>query len=461
VAKECALRVRTRFLSRRASQGVRVGRPERQALEIRRVVELSLSVSPPDGEVLRNARRKSAIEVKLSLITPMFGGSADAGQVDPHRPVTAKSIRGHLRFWWRACRAGQFRSVDDMFRREAEIWGAAAEFNNKGGLEQGPGAVDLEVEVTNAGQRVKAKELISKASSGSGPQEGVFMFPFQRPAADALLDVSFTLRLFLKSEGFKEDVRDALIAWILFGGVGARTRRGCGALKLEGGLEDYPSDVNALRDWAGRLPTPPPEPWITCLSGVRAVLGKADSAKNAWRSLGTHSPRGTPEGDTTDSAEKAWRSLGTYWSRFRKGHIGRYEYRPVSGGRWPDHQVLKQRRGKQSLSLVKPFLGLPIVYQRFPGSFGGTVEPEDSGRMASPVILKPLALGNREVRPAVVVLRAPGPGRVKVKGDEFEVTEFEVTLPQDDPIIESYGGLFEAVLKSATKHFTDADCIGF
>jgi len=419
---------------------------------------LSLSVSPPDGEVLRNARRKSAIEVKLSLITPMFGGSADAGQVDPHRPVTAKSIRGHLRFWWRACRAGQFPSVDDvddMFRREAEIWGAAAEFNNKGGLEQGPGAVDLEVEVTNAGQRVNAAKLIPKASRESGPQQGVFMFPFQeqkrdnRPAADALLYVSFTLRLFLKSEGFEEDVRDALIAWILFGGVGARTRRGCGALKLEGGLKDYPSDVNALRNWAGRLPTPPPEPWITYLSGVRAVLGKADSA------------------------EKAWRSLGTYWSRFRKGHIGCHEYKPVSGGRWPDHQVLKQRlgkqslslvkpfRGKQSLSLVKPFLGLPIVYQRFPGSFVGTVEPEDSGRMASPVILKPLALGNGEVRPAVVVLRAPGPGRVKVKGDEFEVTEFEVTLPQDDPIIESYGGLFEAVLKSARKHFTDADCIGF
>jgi len=427
---------------------------------------LSLSVSPPDGEVLRNARRKSAIEVKLSLITPMFGGSADAGQVDPHRPVTAKSIRGHLRFWWRACRAGQFRSVDDvddMFRREAEIWGAAAEFNNKGGLEQGPGAVDLEVEVTNAGQRVNAKELIPKASRESGPQQGVFMFPFQeqkrdnRPAADALLYVSFTLRLFLKSEGFEEDVRDALIAWILFGGVGARTRRGCGALKLEGGLEDYPSDVNALRNWAGRLPTPPPEPWITCLSGVRAVLGKADSAKNAWRSLGTHSPRGTPEGDTTDSAKNAWRSLGTYWSRFRKGHIGGDEYKPVSGGRWPDHKELKQLRGdEKSLSLVKPFLGLPIVYQPFPGSFVGTVEPEDSGRMASPVILKPLALGNREVRPAVVVLRAPRPGRVKVKGKKFEVT-----LPLDDPIIEGYGDLFEAVLKSATEHFTDADCIGF
>ena len=388
---------------------------------------MSLSVSPPDGEVLRNARRKSAIEVKLSLITPMFGGSADAGQVDPHRPVTAKSIRGHLRFWWRACRAGQFRSVDDvddMFRREAEIWGAAAEFNNKGGLEQGPGAVDLEVEVTNA-------ELIRKASRESGPQERVFMFPFQRPAAEPLRDVSFTLRLFLKSEGFKEDVRDALIAWILFGGVGARTRRGCGALKLEGGLEDYPSDypsdVNALRNWAGRLPTPPPEPWITCLSGVRAVLGKADSA------------------------EKAWRSLGTYWSRFRKGH---------SGGRWPDHEVLKQLRGdEKSLSLVKPFLGLPIVYQPFPGSFVGTVEPEDSGRMASPVILKPLALGNREVRPAVVVLRAPRPGRVKVK--KVKGDKFEVTLPLDDPIIEGYGDLFEAVLKSATEHFTDADCIGF
>jgi hypothetical protein len=76
--------------------------------------------------------------------------------------------------------------------------------------------------------------------------------------------------------------------------------------------------------------------------------------------------------------------------------------------------------------------------------------------MASPVILKPLALGNGEVRPAVVVLRAPRPGRVKVEGDDFEVT-----LPLNNPIIKRYGGLFEAVLRSATEHFTDADCIGF
>jgi hypothetical protein len=75
------------------------------------------------------------------------------------------------------------------------------------------------------------------------------------------------------------------------------------------------------------------------------------------------------------------------------------------------------------------------------------------------VILKPLALGNREVRPAVVVLRAPRPGRVKVK--KVKGDKFEVTLPLDDPIIEGYGDLFEAVLKSATEHFTDADCIGF
>jgi hypothetical protein len=39
--------------------------------------------------------------------------------------------------------------------------------------------------------------------------------------------------------------------------------------------------------------------------------------------------------------------------------------------------------------------------------------------------------------------------------------EFEVTLPLDDPIIEGYGDLFEAVLKSARDHFPGAHCIGF
>lgn len=374
--------------------------------------------APPGWEIM---------SLELSLITPMFGGSAEAGQVDPERPVNAKSIRGHLRFWWRACRAGQFASAEDMFRREAEIWGAAGEYGTDGKPVLGQGAVDLEVAILSEGTVVNARNLIPKASPRTGPQEGIFLFPFDeqkkenKPPADALKNVQFELYLSLSDPAFRQDVQDALIAWILFGGIGARTRRGCGALKPVNPPEWYPADVEALRKWAASLPPSRTACGWTSLAGARAVVG-----------------------DPAPPLE-AWRLLGKYWSAFRKGHIGGNPYNPMTGCKWPDHDVLKRQLGRRDpLGLVKPFIGLPIVYQRFRGSFSGTLEPKDSGRMASPVILKPIAFGNGEVRPAVVVMNAPRPKELKV-GEVI----FGVEVPKNHPLLQKYGDPLSAVLASA------------
>src|SRR6185369_181676 len=70
------------------------------------------------------------IEREYELITPLFGGGVEPGVNDAITPISGKSIRGHLRFWWRATRAGQFgggaQGLRSMKEREALIWGTAS-----------------------------------------------------------------------------------------------------------------------------------------------------------------------------------------------------------------------------------------------------------------------------------------------------------------------------------------------
>ena len=85
------------------------------------------------------------VERKYELITPLFGGGVEAGKNDNITPISGKVIRGHLRFWWRATRGGQFNGdLEAMKAREAEIWGAASTLVCLGGKGNFEGAVQDE-----------------------------------------------------------------------------------------------------------------------------------------------------------------------------------------------------------------------------------------------------------------------------------------------------------------------------
>jgi CRISPR-associated protein Cmr1 len=331
-------------------------------------------------------KKRETIELELRLITPMFGGGYKAREVDPLQPIRPAAIRGHLRFWWRATAGARYASVADLHKAETELWGGASTKDNPA-----VGKVAIQVQILSAGEETPYSQIAPPSKPKDGPLHGYFLFPFQEqkkqniPAAVGRRQVSFQLRLTLDaslSEAQRAEVRTALKAWIAFGGVGARTRRGCGALTVVGananqwlpptrGLAEWlemPRDAASDHDW-------------TTLAGARGIV--------------------VP----TASPEEAWRELGQFWARFRKGHFAQ-AYSPMSGGKWRDYrQVLCQLRSQgNTLRLAKPFLGLPIVYQKFGKQtpFTGTLEPAESGRMASPVILKPIALQGSKYRRARV-----------------------------------------------------------
>jgi len=174
----------------------------------------------------------------------------------------------------------------------------------------------------------------------------------------------------------EQEFENGLKAWIALGGVGARTRRGCGALTVVDSEASrwLPSQSN-LESWFRSLipqTTVNSKPAWTVLKGAHIAVGKSANAMDAWR------------------------ELSRFWARFRKGQ-------------WSDYQHLLQQRKQDRIVLAKPFLGLPIIYQNL------RLEPADSGRMASPVILKPLALANGQyVVPLVAVLNAPAPDKIRI-----------------------------------------------
>ena len=363
--------------------------------------------------------KRETIELELRLITPMFGGGYKAREVDPLQPIRPAAIRGHLRFWWRATAGARYASVADLHKAETELWGGASTKDNPAF-----GKVAIRVEVKDKGQ------MVGYGSRGGLPK--YFLFPFRPqkniPATKGRENVVFTLRLILDtslSEAQRAEVTTALKAWIAFGGVGARTRRGCGALTVVGananqwlpptqGLAEWlemPRDAASDHDW-------------TTLAGARGFI------------------------TLTKNAEDAWCKLGSFWERFRRGGL-------VSGTKWSDYRDVLCNLDDQhdELALAKPFLGLPIVYQKFGKQtpFTGTLEPAESGRMASPVILKPIALQGGKFGALVLVMHAPKPDKIRVNSEEYALA-----APTKDPVLQALGAadVLDAVLKGARKHFT-------
>jgi CRISPR-associated protein Cmr1 len=337
----------------------------------------------------------------IDVTTPLFGGGVTAGENDPVTLIRVPAIRGHLRFWWRATRGARFQTSAELAEAEGNIWGTTTE----------PSRVELAVTITNQGKQESCEALVNRGRLGYA------LFPFQgnsrekKPPAKCTRGVQFALLLRYPEE-FTADVGAAMWAWVNFGGIGARTRRGCGALFCKPLAPTSPDQVGA---------------W---LDTNRTNLEPSDSSLRAWPTLG--SVHVHPQ---SDGPENAWNTVVSLLHRFRQGDIGRNAGQGGRPGRtrWPEADSLRALTGQadprhvQSTTLANPRLdhafpraglGLPIVFhfkdRQDPAQLELYPDWEDSTRMASPIILRPLAVGEgSKAVPMIVRLRAPGPPALK------------------------------------------------
>lgn len=458
---------------------------------------------PDSGTKIRNADNTWTEYVtqvrEYKLITPLFGGGVEPGEADPVTVIRASEVRGHLRFWWRATRGGQFDGdLTKMKAAEDVLWGSASAKN--GG---GPSLVQVEVEIiergfplipehsdpqkqplNHDGERI-SKEQFNNSDFAHGlggrskyeqfnkrenrvelrdlyagsPEsiDGYVAFPLRKEEkgqdAGVLLEgVVFRLRLsypriwppkltipqkaqeyFNMSSYFKhnpaEEVSAALWAWETFGGVGARTRRGFGAIALSNwtqGSEDY----TILR---GNPATPTQvKEWIT--KQLDKII-----VSEVWMPDTPHVSK-TLRIETDEISKDSkwvWRKLGQKLKGFRQRRNKSFRGTSFGRSKWPEPDVVRKLTGMYYEDLYDPAhnhktpiydplieafpraaFGLPIsfAFQRDQTNpkRTKTVDPigtntlegdhADHQRFASPLIMRPIMCDSGEYVGLAVII---------------------------------------------------------
>lgn len=373
----------------------------------------SPDISPPGWQP---PAQEDGFTLHLRLITPLFGGGYEAREVDPVCIIRPATVRGHLRYWWRALYGGQYGSAKELFAEEAKLWGAAAYTSSDKKVCLSEGQVRLWVDVLDRGKAVPCAQYIwdpQKQGYKSIPRfrqgyPSYALHPFQgrlakggkkveEEPATAYEDVEFRLRVVFPSH-LRPQVTSAFTAWIRYGGIGARTRRGCGSLMVVNaqGVElalhkviSQPTQVKlpvTLLVGSHYILGPPQQTplraWAVAVQAYQAFRQGAGFARGGSQSHGRPGRSFYPEPDSI--------------RRLLKTHS--YHHRP-------EHPV--------ELGFPRADLGLPIVFhfkdQRDGDPPDTSLQGPEQGRLrfASPVITKALPDGNGNFLPLIMVLNSP------------------------------------------------------
>lgn len=265
------------------------------------------------------------IEASYRIVTPMFLGGAD------HKPdggIRPPSFKGALRFWWRALSWGRF--IEDaglneadamkrLYAEECRVFGGSAE---KGGQ----GIFLLKIANQPKYQTISnwPNSHTQRCEGSKSGYLGLGLFPMgEQKRRSAIKEDLKGSQLFSVSLRFRpatdkkdiEQVKQALTALGLFGGLGSRNRRGFGSISLHSlagqsfqanSLDDYEEHINALLPDCSQLP--PYSAWSNyCQIGIDAEL-KSD-ARAAHSRAGNRyiNHRGQPS--TLRGARKKWFGL--------------------------------------------------------------------------------------------------------------------------------------------------------
>ena len=344
------------------------------------------------------------------MITPLFGGGVTPGEADPVTVIRGTEIRGHLRFWWRATRGGAFDGdLKRMKETEEAIWGSPGA---KG--RAGPSDVTLSVIVRNTGKPLKPEDSQGRPVRNVGEvrsRDSYVAFPLREKSnAVVLEEVEFDLELNFKAN-YRQAVEAALWAWENFGGIGARTRRGFGALQCTrlDSAPVLPPDVRQARQ--------------SIVNGLKTHVAPDGHWPNAVPHLdpGLLFTIALTDGDS-DGVE-AWRFLIDRLRKFRQARYRDDNNRPFGRSQWPEPDEIRRKTGdsapkhqmyrKQISKFPRGRFGLPIIFQ-FKDEDVQRGEPEQStlqgvkhDRFASPLILRPIACADGKAVGLAAVLAGP------------------------------------------------------
>lgn len=402
-------------------------------------------------------------ERHYELITPLFGGGVATHTADPVTVVRGSSIRGQLRFWWRACRAGHYANSKTMKAAEDLLWGAAS---IKG--HPRPSQVQIAVNILKPGQPLTVKDNKGTVVAIGSPKSpyGYVAFPLQEDGGVVQENVAFRLSIMWPMEWAPgsaahfagtphDEVAAALWAWETFGGIGGRTRRGFGALRRRDAAAAPPSTPKVVLQWLGEQlskhivtgPSPEDVPYLAAKGVFQVTLA-------ATHHVGVPPATGVPPGvwryfvvtsDAWAGGMVAWKYLIDRLRDFRQRRTnGRFGI-----SLWPEPDAIRRLTGAGRVRATAPLdkfpraaFGLPIIFhfkdfgdppetslQGTPPPIPATTAAESVreqakgyDRLASPLILRPLVCADGKPVALAVVLKAP---RTPPQGLMLEETKKE------------------------------------
>lgn len=345
---------------------------------------------------------------EINLLTPMAGGGTQSWQPDLDNPVRSQEIKGHLRFWWRAMQHSN--NPKSLKKREDALWGST-DYASRVRLR-----IRLLDEVT------KDKNFVDIHENDKGTLQfenlpGYVLFPFQGkkklPVCRLLKDLRFELSLRI-SGGFLAEVENSVKLWLLFGGLGARTCRGCGSLYCEEVMRKF-TDGAALGRFLHSL-SPSESPAFSC--SPYPVIG--------------NSRLSCSEIERTNDPRSAWTNFLSSYGNFRQGAgIGRNKGRGNRPGRtrWPEADAIRRLTGNASPGhepehpagnwFPRGAYGLPIQtgFKNAKGDPDGKffLQPEGRKRWPSPVILKIIKLNAERLLKVCLLLNQSVPDNLELK----------------------------------------------
>ncbi|HEY2738249.1 MAG TPA: type III-B CRISPR module RAMP protein Cmr1, partial [Thermoanaerobaculia bacterium] len=212
---------------------------------------------PPPTTLARKAPLPS-IERRYRFLTWVFGGGVTVRDHEKHAdavtPIRGASVRGQLRFWWRACNPSGCTTIEELRKREGEIWGTTSTASQVEIVVSTQPSLPKPLavyEYTDRG-RLAIRKGMETIAYGAFPLQPASNLQKTKTAPGVLYDYgssTFVLR-FRFAQGLGEDVEAALWAWETFGGLGGRTRRGFGAVaRVDGpGVGSVPAELAKYQD---------------------------------------------------------------------------------------------------------------------------------------------------------------------------------------------------------------------
>lgn len=308
------------------------------------------------------------------VITPLWGGGVEPNKKDPVKLIRGSEIRGNLRFWWRAVRGNQRGpKLSDMRELENSIWGST----------ENPSPVSISVNVKPMGTEMPAEYY---------HRYNYITFPLRK--TNKLWEgVEFVLTIKYPSDKDVE-VEAALWAWETFGGVGARTRRGFGAIECVN-IECTNTDSKTF---------------IKLSFEEKLAEIKSRISDNSF-------PPGVPHlskdmqfkliDNTNNHPMGAMEALWVLVDKYRSFRQSRND---ENRSEWPEPDIIRRNtkgywrhKPKHPVTgkMPRAVFGLPIVFEFKRYDYGRQDPPKTTlqgkgeiDRMASPLILRPIALAN-------------------------------------------------------------------